>query len=108
MLGQVGERSLQRRRMGLQAVFFVAGETVAHVVGCVWKLIVSLPRALLKRGEAQKERKKLGMYYHKCDIFIGSSRKAHEGSRSGCNINWPFLLAKKKKPLQNFQYNGKT
>lgn len=46
VLGQEGQRRLNGRRMLLQIILFVTRQTVTHVVGRVWELIVEPPGAL--------------------------------------------------------------
>ncbi len=46
VLGQEGQRRLNGRRVLLQIILFVTRQTVTHIVGRVWELIVEPPGAL--------------------------------------------------------------
>ena len=50
VLGEEGERGVDRRGVRLWVVLLVAGQSVAHIVGCVWELFIELS-GTLRRGQ---------------------------------------------------------
>lgn len=46
MLGQKREGRVDGRRVGLWVVVLITGQSVAHVVRCVWKLFIKASRML--------------------------------------------------------------